>query len=156
MKNKNVLFTTGCSWAEGGELGSHEFPHGNRHTDRASALVSNELNLVDVNVGMSGHSHDTIIQDTLKYAVENKNSSDKILINVWLTSPERWLLYFQKTEIQFSVGRMAIESEVGNGRKTYLDGIDPAEDGKSWSKHEDKVFGEFIKLWYSYFHDLRF
>ena len=156
MQNKDILFTAGCSWAEGGELGGHEFPHGNRDKDRASALVSKELNLVDVNIGASGHSHDSVIHDTLNYAVKNKNNSDKILMNIWLTSPERWLLYFQKTEIEFSVGRMAIESEVGNGRKTYLDGIFPNEHGKEWSKQEERAFGEFVKLWYSYFHDLRF
>ena len=156
MQNKDILFTAGCSWAEGGELGGHEFPHGNRDKDRASALVSKELNLVDVNIGASGHSHDSIIHDTLNYAVKNQNNSDKILMNIWLTSPERWLLYFQETEIQFSVGRMAIESEVGNGRQTYLDGIFPNEHGKEWSKQEERAFGEFVKLWYSYFHDLRF
>ena len=34
--------------------------------------------LVDVNIGASGHSHDSVIHDTLNYAVKNKWSIYKM------------------------------------------------------------------------------
>ena len=63
--NKKILYVNGCSWVEGDEL---KF----KKKSRFSHLLSTELNLKEINWGMSGCSNERIIISTMKWIYKNQ------------------------------------------------------------------------------------
>mgnify|MGYP006432787905 FL=1 len=63
--NKKILYVNGCSWVEGDEL---KF----KKKSRFSHLLSDELNLKEINLAICGCSNETIIVNTMKWIYKNQ------------------------------------------------------------------------------------
>jgi hypothetical protein len=146
MPNK-ILYFNGCSWAEGAELDSlHEVKNSTYSIseDRASKLLADKIGYEEVNQGSAGKSHDDLITQTMLYAYKNKDNSDNIIINVMLTSPERFLLYCNDKRMVF-------------GWVMVMSGFGPH--GSDWDNFrfdEKHAVFDLARLWSAYFHNQDF
>jgi hypothetical protein len=88
--NKKILYVNGCSWVEGDEL---KF----KKTSRFSHLLSDELNLKEINWGMSGCSNERIIISTMKWIYKNQKLLNETIIIIGFTAESRskvdWEMY---------------------------------------------------------------
>lgn len=149
MPNK-ILYFNGCSWAEGAELDSlhnvkNKYYQESEH--RVSKLLADKIGYEEVNHGRSGKSHDTLIEEVLFYAHENKENADNIIINVMLTSMERILMYCNNKAMVFNWWMI-----MGNGAPHQADDK-PFED---WRFDERHATFDLARLWSAYFHNFRF
>lgn len=84
------LFSNGCSWVEGDELK-------NPTEERFSWLISNDLNLEDINESISGCSNETIIVNTMKWVCNNQQLHNETIFIVGFTIESRsnydWEMY---------------------------------------------------------------
>jgi hypothetical protein len=60
------LYANGCSWVDGDELQD-------RTQQRFSKLLSNDLNLKEINQAIAGCSNETIIKNTMDWIIRMKN-----------------------------------------------------------------------------------
>ena len=137
MPNK-ILYFNGCSWAEGSELD-------NKEEDRHSAILSNKLGYREVNHGRSGKSHDTLIEEVLFYAYDNRENADNIIINVMLTSMERILMYCNGKSMVFNWW-MIMDTGAPHG----------TEDWEDWRFDERHATFDLARLWSAYFHNFKY
>ncbi len=80
--NKKILYVNGCSWVEGDEL---KF----KKKSRFSHLLSTELNLKEINWGMSGCSNERIIISTMKWIYKNQKLLNETIFIVGFTIESR-------------------------------------------------------------------
>ena len=141
-----ILYFNGCSWPEGSELKSLRDLQESREEKckyRCSSLLSSKLGYDEINESSAGKSHQDIIEETINFAYKNKSKSEDIIINVWLTSPERMWFYFGDKPFIFSPWMI-------------LRGICPHQTEESdWKEMKSEVT-KFTKLWTTYFHNQKF
>ena len=88
--NKKILYVNGCSWVEGDELEAQK-------EERFSRLISNDLNLREVNESISGCSNETIIVNSMKWIYKNQKLLNETIIIIGFTAESRskydWEMY---------------------------------------------------------------
>ena len=88
--NKKILYVNGCSWVEGDEL---KF----KKKLRFSHLLSDELNLKEINLAICGCSNETIIVNTMKWIYKNQKLLNETIFIVGFTIESRskydWEMY---------------------------------------------------------------
>ena len=88
--NKKILYVNGCSWVEGDELKAQK-------EERFSRLISNDLNLNEVNESISGCSNETIIVNTMKWIYNNQQLHNETIFIIGFTIESRskydWEMY---------------------------------------------------------------
>ena len=88
--NKKILYVNGCSWVEGDEL---KF----KKKLRFSHLLSDELNLKEINLAICGSSNETIIVNTMKWIYKNLKFLNETIFIVGFTIESRskydWEMY---------------------------------------------------------------
>ena len=85
-----TLYANGCSWVEGDELS-------NPTKERFSRLISNDLNLEEINESISGCSNETIIVNTMKWIYNNQQLHNETIFIIGFTIESRskydWEMY---------------------------------------------------------------
>ena len=76
------LYANGCSWVDGDELQD-------RTQQRFSKLLSNDLNLEEINQAIAGCSNETIIKNTMDWIYKNENLIDETILIIGFTIESR-------------------------------------------------------------------
>ena len=146
MPNK-ILYFNGCSWAQGAELNSLEQDESGECEHRTSKLLADKIGYEEDNHGRSGKSHDTLIEEVLFYAYDNRENADNIIINVMLTSMERILMYCNDKAMVFNWWMI-----MSNGSPHQVD----EKSFKDWRFDEQHATFDLARLWSAYFHNFKF
>ena len=76
------LYANGCSWVDGDELQD-------RTQQRFSKLLSNDLNLKEINEATAGCSNETIIKNTMDWIYKNEKLIDETIFIIGFTVESR-------------------------------------------------------------------
>ena len=134
-----ILYFNGCSWSNGSELKRNNEVVENR----ASTLLSKKLGYEEVNNSQDGKTNQHIVEETINFAYDNKHNKDNIIINVWLTSPERIWMYYNEKPFQLGVGMI-------------LSDINPHQTNEDdWEEIKDDV-KIFTEMWAENYHNQKF
>ena len=144
-----VLYFNGCSWARGSELDNVyrvEDDLGNSEIiveDRTSRLLSKKLGYKEINKSQDGKGNQDIIEETINFAYGNEHNKDNIIINVWLTSPERIWMYYNDKQFQLNVHMILADI---NPHQTKED---------DWEEMKDDV-KVFTEMWAENYHNQKY
>ena len=138
-----ILYFNGCSYAQGAEIGGGLGEGDDVCVSRTSYLLSKRFGYTEQNEARAGQTNHHIIEQTIEFAYRNKNNSDDIIINVWLTSPERKIFYYNSNPFMLSPWMI-------------LNNILPHQtDPHHWREMREDVT-KFTELWVEFFHNQRF
>ena len=76
------LYANGCSWVDGDELQD-------RTQQRFSKLLSNDLNLEEINQAIAGCSNETIIKNTMDWIYKNEKLINETIFIIGFTAESR-------------------------------------------------------------------
>ena len=76
------LYANGCSWVDGDELQD-------RTKQRFSKLLSNDLNLEEINQAIAGCSNEVIIKNTMDWIYKNEKLIDETIFIIGFTAESR-------------------------------------------------------------------
>lgn len=129
-----ILYFNGCSWSNGADA---------RIECRVSSLLSNKIDYEELNESQNGKGNQQIIEETILFAHNNVSNRDDIIINVWLTSPERIWLYCDDIPFQLNTSMI-------------LQNINPHHtDEEDWKLIKDNV-KKFTNTWVEHFYNQKF
>lgn len=157
------LYANGCSWVDGDELQDRE-------EQRFSRLISNDLNLEEINKSISGCSNETIIVNTMKWIYNNQQLHNETIFIIGFTIESRskydWEMYdiilfqtfLQSLGVEhilfFSFGKSHKDIELNNfTKKAFYEVISKdinkmpdafCENGHP-NKQSHKKFAEYLK-----------
>jgi hypothetical protein len=110
------LFANGCSFTYGDELK-------NKFDDRWSYILSNKLNLEEINIAHDGASNDRILRSTIDWISYNTDKLKDTFFIIGWTGPERWEEWLDASISKFNVQGYKPNcklTEYGRGGKYYM------------------------------------
>lgn len=118
-----ILISNGCSYTYG-----HELPEKTRVRDAYGGVLSRELNMKHVNLGIPGGSNDHIVRTTLTWAIKNKHLYKNLFFVIgWSAKSRReWYSSLYKNYWQFvkesppSIYQIDVRNKVIEFHKKYL------------------------------------
>ena len=140
------LYANGCSWVDGDELQD-------RTKQRFSKLLSNDLNLEEINQAIAGCSNETIIKNTMDWIYENEKLLDETIFIIGFTAESRskfdWNFYdiimFQRFLESIDVNHILFFSFGKSHKDIFLDNFTDKPFYEVVSENTNKVSEAFCQ-----------